>query len=163
VLGGPGRRGWEWSDAVRRYGEAEDAAFAAGDVERVVDVNVRFWLDGPHRTPEQVDPGLRTAVATMQREDVERLLATPGAAGLEELPDPAPGSPVAGVRAPALILVGDLDVPDMLAIAEAYERELPNARRVVMHGVAHMPSLERPDEFDALVLELLSAAEARES
>jgi pimeloyl-ACP methyl ester carboxylesterase len=144
VLVAPGRREWDWSDAVRRYAEAEDAAVAAGDVERVVELNVRFWLDGPHRTPDQVEPDVRAAVATMQREGVGRLLAASEAGGGgEELPDPAPSVSAADVRAPTLILVGDLDVSDMLAISNWYEQELPNARRVVMRGVAHMPSLEQ--------------------
>ena len=64
------------------------------------------------------------------------------------------GTP-ADVRAPTLLIVGDEDVPDMIRISQQLEREIPGARRVVMHGVAHVPSLERPDEFDRLVLEFL--------
>jgi pimeloyl-ACP methyl ester carboxylesterase len=157
VLVAPGRREWDWSDAVRQYAEAEDAAVAAGDVERVVELNVRFWLDGPHRTPDQVEPDVRAAVATMQREGVGRLLAASGeGGGGEEPPDPAPAGPAVDVRAPTLILVGDLDVPDMLAISNRYEQELPNARRVLMRGAAHMPSLEQPAEFDRLVLDFMA-------
>ena len=62
------------------------------------------------------------------------------------------------MRVPTLILVGDLDLPDLIEIAEAYEREIPGARRVVMHGTAHVPSLERPDDFDRLVLDFLREA-----
>lgn len=34
-------------------------------------------------------------------------------------------------------------------------REIPGAHRVVMPGVAHIPSLERPEDFDRLVLDFL--------
>ncbi len=44
----------------------------------------------------------------------------------------------------------------MLAIAERLEAEIPNARRETIAGTAHVPSMERPDEFDRLVLEFLS-------
>ena len=60
------------------------------------------------------------------------------------------------ISAPTLVLVGDLDRPEMLAIAERLEAEIPNARRETIAGTAHVPSMERPDEFDRLVLEFLS-------
>jgi pimeloyl-ACP methyl ester carboxylesterase len=44
----------------------------------------------------------------------------------------------------------------MLEIAERLEAEIPNARRETISGTAHVPSMERPDEFDRLVLDFLS-------
>jgi 3-oxoadipate enol-lactonase len=35
---------------------------------------------------------------------------------------------------------------------------VPDAERVVVAGAAHLPSLERPAEFDRLVLEFLDRA-----
>jgi pimeloyl-ACP methyl ester carboxylesterase len=152
VLEAPGRRDWDWSDAVRRYSDAEEEALSVGDLDKAVELNVRFWLVGPRRAPDEVDAGLRTAVTAMQRRAFENVLAGPGG----EPPDPEPPGSEADVRAQALILIGDLDVPDMQAIAAHYERELPSARKVVMPGVAHLPSLERPEEFDRLVLDFLA-------
>ena len=34
--------------------------------------------------------------------------------------------------------------------------EIPAARREIIEGTAHMPSMERPQEFDRLVLGFLS-------
>jgi pimeloyl-ACP methyl ester carboxylesterase len=44
----------------------------------------------------------------------------------------------------------------MLEIAKLLETEIPNARRETIADTAHVPSMERPDEFDRLVLEFLS-------
>ena len=154
VLVGSGLAGWDWSEEVRAFGEAEDAALEAGDLDTAVELNLRLWVDGPARGPDVVDAAVRRFVGDMQRLAFENLLAAyeqDPPPGPEERPDGAP----ADVRAPTLVLVGDEDVPDIVAISELLEREIPGARRVVMRGVAHVPSLERPDEFDRLVLDFL--------
>jgi pimeloyl-ACP methyl ester carboxylesterase len=154
VLVAPGLPGWEWSEHVREFGEAEEAALEAGDMDSAVELNLRLWVDGPRRGPDAVDPAVRAFVGRMQRlafENLEAAYAQDPPPGPEERPDGVP----ADVRAPTLLVVGDEDVPDMLAISERLERELPDARRVVMQGVAHVPSLERPDEFERIVLGFL--------
>ena len=51
--------------------------------------------------------------------------------------------------------MGDEDQPRIFAAADLLEKELPNERKVVMHGTAHLPNMERPEEFNRLVLEFL--------
>jgi pimeloyl-ACP methyl ester carboxylesterase len=43
-------------------------AIAKRDLDAAVEVNVRTWVDGPHRAPKQVDPDLRARIAQMQRD-----------------------------------------------------------------------------------------------
>jgi pimeloyl-ACP methyl ester carboxylesterase len=119
-----------------------------------VELSLQLWLDGPRRPAGAVGGDVRARVAAMQRRALENELAAASPAGPERRPE---GSP-ADVRAPTLILLGDLDLPDLVEIADAYEREIPGARRVVMHGAAHVPSLEQPEEFDRLVLDFLREA-----
>jgi pimeloyl-ACP methyl ester carboxylesterase len=71
---------------------------------------------------------------------------------------PDAGERLSEVRARTLILVGDDDVSDMAVIAEQLEREIADARRASITGTAHLPSLERPEEFDELVLGFLGSA-----
>ena len=71
--------------------------------------------------------------------------------GPEDPVDLRPGE----VRAPALVVVGDADVPDFLEIGDKLEAELPDARKVVLADTAHTIPLERPDEFRDLTLEFL--------
>jgi pimeloyl-ACP methyl ester carboxylesterase len=74
---------------------------------------------------------------------------------IEELEPPAMGR-LAEVRAPALVVVGDLDMPSSLEIAEAIDENVKGAEVVVMSGVAHMVNMERPEEFNEVVLEFLA-------
>ena len=149
VLVAAGRSGWNWSDALRRSQVAVDAAIAAGDLDRGVELGLQMWLDG-QRPPGSVGGTVRAIVAQMYRQVLENQRAAD-----------RPGSrrprlqPPADVRVPTLVIVGDRDQPDLLEVADAYARDIVGAHKVVMHGVAHIPSLERPDEFDALVLEFL--------
>ena len=60
------------------------------------------------------------------------------------------------IGVPTLVLVGDADVPDMLQIADRLEAAIPGARKVVWEGVAHVPPMERPRDFERLTLEFLA-------
>jgi 3-oxoadipate enol-lactonase len=147
---------FDWGEDVRAFGEAEDAALAAGDVEAAVELNVRMWVDGPRRGPDAVDPAVRALVATMQR---DAFAAELGADAEGEELDPPVGERLAEIRAPALVVVGEEDVADFGRIAERLAAELPAARGVVtVAGAAHLPALERPDAVAGLLLEFLARA-----
>jgi 3-oxoadipate enol-lactonase len=156
VLVAPGLPGHEWTQALRDAWAEEEAAFEAGDLDAAVEASLRTWVDGPGRRPEDVEPAVRSRVAEMQRrayelgaaveEDEEELLVEDLAQRLGE------------IRVPTLVLVGEEDQPDMHRIAERLAREIPGARRATIAGTAHVPSMERPREFDELVLPFLREA-----
>lgn len=155
VLVAPGLRGFEMSDETKAGWDEEEAALERGDVDEAVEVNMRMWVDGPSRSPDEVDPDVRSKVAEMQRRAIEIYLE----AGEEGEHHPLVedwGDRLSEISVPTLVLVGELDRPEMLQIAERLEAEIPNARRETIAGTAHVPSMERPDEFDRLVLEFLS-------
>jgi 3-oxoadipate enol-lactonase len=52
-------------------------------------------------------------------------------------------------------VTGEEDRDEMQAIADRLAAEIPNARRASISGAAHVPSLERPEELDRLVLDFL--------
>jgi pimeloyl-ACP methyl ester carboxylesterase len=62
------------------------------------------------------------------------------------------------VGAPTLALAGEEDVPDMQELARRLAREIPGARHATIPDAAHMPNLEQPAAFDALVLPFLREA-----
>jgi 3-oxoadipate enol-lactonase len=71
---------------------------------------------------------------------------------------PKPALPHLGeIRVPALILVGDADIPDVHAHAGAIEAGIPGARRIVIRGVGHLMYLEKPDEFARTVIGFIEA------
>jgi 3-oxoadipate enol-lactonase len=157
VLVGSGVRGHEWSEYVTNLWAEEEAALERGDLDAAVEVNLRGWLDGPDRSPERVDPKIRDQVAAMQRQAFE-LWRDGDEHAEEEALVLDVGARLSEIAAPALVLVGEHDVPDIHAIAARLERELPRARRVTIGGTGHLPSMERPAEFNELVLEFLAEA-----
>ena len=164
VLVGAGLPGHDWSAQVRASLAEEDAAVMRGDLDAAVEANLRLWVDGPRRLAAGVDPAVRKLAAVMQRRVLE--LQAPVWEALEDriqllVPDLA--ERLGQVRAPTLVLVGDQDVPDIHAIAERLAREIGGARQAVIDGAAHLPSLERPAEFDDLVLGFLAEVEGARS
>jgi 3-oxoadipate enol-lactonase len=158
AVAAPGLPGLDWSQEVRDYGAAEDEAVSRGDLAGATELNLRMWLDRPGRAPGALDPSVRSAVAAMQLLAFEE--QAPHWATLHELmlaPDVA--ERLAEVSVPALVLCGDEDVEDMRALAVRIADTIPGARHATIAGAAHLPSLERPAAFNALVLELLASLE----
>jgi pimeloyl-ACP methyl ester carboxylesterase len=61
----PGLPGWEWSETTRASWAEEEAAFDRGDFETAGEASLRMWVDGPNRSSDEIDPGVRTAAAEM--------------------------------------------------------------------------------------------------
>ena len=61
------------------------------------------------------------------------------------------------VMAPTLLIWGELDVRSPLSVAHQFERELPNARLVVIPGCGHVSNLEAPEEVNQAVREFCRA------
>ena len=158
VLVGAGFPGHDWSAEMNAADEAEMAALKRGDLDAAVEVTLRTWVDGPRRRPEDVDSDVRARVAEMQRRAYELQLPVWETAEEEPLVSDL-SERVSEVDAPTLVLVGEEDVRDMHEIAGRLERELPNARRASIANTAHVPSMERPREFDQLVLPFLQSVQ----
>jgi 3-oxoadipate enol-lactonase len=155
VLVAPGLRGFEMNEETKAGWAEEEAALERGDVDEAVEVNLRMWVDGPSRSPDEVDADVRRRVGEMQRRAIEIYLEAGEEGEYQPLAEDW-GERLAEISVPTLVIVGDLDRPEMLEIAERLEAEIPNARRETILGTAHVPSMERPDEFDRLVLDFLS-------
>jgi pimeloyl-ACP methyl ester carboxylesterase len=153
VLVAPGLGGWDWAAQLRADWEAEEAAWQRGDRDEVAWANVRTWVDGPLRGGEAARE-LRQAVFDMYRPALE-LQAVDGAEDSGSL-EPASSGRLGEVAATTLVVVGELDQPDMMAIGAHLAREIPAARLAVMEGVSHLPPMEAPEAFLALVMEFLA-------
>jgi 3-oxoadipate enol-lactonase len=116
-----------------------------------------MWVDGPNRRPDEVESSVRSFVGKMQRRALE-IQAPMWDEVEEELLVPDVGSRYAEVGVPTLVLVGSEDVSDMHEIADRLTSGIPGARKAVIARTAHVPSIERPHEFERLVLDFLSAS-----
>jgi pimeloyl-ACP methyl ester carboxylesterase len=134
----------EWDELV--------AADEAGNLERISELEVRMWVDGPGRSPEDVEASIRDLVREMN------LIALQNEAtelGDEWESEPPAADRLPDIQAPTLLMIGDEDQPRIFAAADLLEKELPNVRKVIMHGTAHVPNMEHPGEFNRVVLDFL--------
>jgi 3-oxoadipate enol-lactonase len=161
VMVGSGLDDHEWSSAMDSTEEEEEAAFERGDEDAAVDVNLRTWIDGPGRGPDAVDPQVRERAAEMLRTSFriqhEAYSREPEPGPSRKL-DPPAGARLAEISVPTLVLAGTEDVPDILVIARRLAEEIPNAELRLIDDAAHLPNMERPEEFDEIVLGFLGRA-----
>lgn len=145
------------ADLVAEFGRVE-AAYEQGGIEAANEVELAIWVDGPGREPEQVDRGVRAHVAEMNRDALRREEAREQAgAPLEPAPlEPPALGRLAEVAVPTLVVTGEHDQPSALAGAAAIAAGVPGARAAEIAGAAHLPSLERPQAFDAAVMPFLA-------
>ncbi len=131
-----------------------EAAEKSGDVARLNDAMLRFWVDSPRRAPEQVAPGVRALVAEMI--DINNRRAGEWEHAQSQRTDPPAAQRLSEIHMPTLLIVGGDDALDVRETAELLEAGVAGARRVVMPGLTHVPNMERPDEFNQLVLDFLA-------
>ena len=151
-----GLDGYDWStdESLRTFGAEERAALDAGDVEAAVELNVHLWVDGPGRQPVEVAASVREKVRQMQRAIFER-----GEPPGQPLPlEPSAITRLEEIRAPTLAIVGDQDVPAIREITDLIATRVPGARKHVIASAAHLPNMERPGEFNGVVLDFLRGA-----
>jgi len=127
-----------------------------GDLDAVNELEVRLWVDGPRRRPDQVNPGVREKVREMNLTNLKRAKEFEQGQG-QPLDPPAAGR-LADVRCPTLVITGVEDVPLELTTAELLVAGIPGARSAVIHDAAHLPNMEKPEEFNRIVLDFLASA-----
>jgi 3-oxoadipate enol-lactonase len=134
----------------RMFDEMEQA-WKQKDFARLAALELRVWVDGPGQPETRVEPLLRERVRGM-------ILNTYNTHTMEGKPqrlDPPAARRLAQISAPTLIIIGDLDESGVLAAGELLKRGIPAARKVVMAGTAHLPSMERPAEFNQIVQDFI--------
>ncbi len=121
------------------------------DPDTVADFDVRLWVDGIGQPANRVPSAVREAVRAMDREVAVRS-RVPGRP--IRLVPPA-GERLGTLTMPVLAIAGGLDVSDVWATARHLEAVCPNARAVLMPGVAHLIALEAPEAVASLIVDLL--------
>lgn len=145
VLADPPLPGYAWSEEMQAFSAAENEALDAGDLEAATEANVEFWLPSASEEVREAIRGQQLNAFRLQVPDEsdESLLTA----------DVASTLPLIDV--PALVVTGERDRADFLAIAARLAATLPNVRQETVAGACHLPSLEQPEAFDAAVLPFL--------
>jgi 3-oxoadipate enol-lactonase len=121
---------------------------AVPDPDAIADLDVRVWVDGIGQPADRVPAEVREAVRAM-----DRALWQPGRVRGRPVPHPPPAAErLDELRCPVLAVAGELDVTEVIATARHLEASAPDARAVIVPGVAHMIALERPGLVADLVV-----------
>ena len=139
ILDGPPR---DILAAGRPEGEITLAAYRGLVREQGIEAFRTQWLQHPlmrlHDNSRQ--PLLRRIVARYPGRD---LTGTGDAAG--------PAADVAAIATRALVINGEQDSPARLIAGDDLARRLPDASHVTVAGAGHLPNLDNPERYNALV------------
>lgn len=154
VLAAPALGGYEFESAeMLEFFRAEAEALERGDVVTATEVNLHMWVDGFQRSPGEVSAGIREQVREMQL----NIFSQPEVAGVTEKElAPLAIDRLENIVMPTLVIVGDKDAAEFQALSRLIAEKVQHGRQVVMSGTAHLPSLEKPAEFNRLVRHFLS-------
>ncbi len=104
-----------------------------------------MWLDGPRAVDGRVQGSARDLFLRMN---------------IIPLKSPSPGKDKAAtnsfkrlkeITAPTLLIWGDLDFPHLQERCAILGKRIKGAKSELMRGTAHLPSLEQPKRFNALL------------
>ncbi|MGV3575746.1 MAG: alpha/beta fold hydrolase [Devosia sp.] len=130
---------------------AEEDAWERGDLDLLNKVQAHEWLDGPRAQSGRVGGSARELFLDMNA----KALAKPELTQEEPLPDA--WSRVDAVTAPTMLIVGEEDFSALIERHEHLSETMPNSFAAVLEGVAHIPSIERPDLINRMLEEFLDA------
>ncbi len=153
ILAGSGIPGYpDWSPRMRAIWDEVDDAVKAGELDRAHELDMSPWVLTLGEPSDDLirEIGYENAHALTIPEELETWPTEP----LE----PRLGD----VTAPTLVVVGDRDIPEMLAIADLLAERIPHAEGpVVIEGADHLVPTRRPTQFDRAMLDFLGRTVAR--
>lgn len=130
----------------QRYEEID----AAGDIQALTDFELALWGAGVEQPVERLPVELRGFLRPM----IEA--ANEGRPRGRQVPlDPPAAERLDRLTMPVLFVHGAFDFSYVETFGRHLEANVPNARLVVMPGVAHLVAAEAPDETARLVLDLI--------
>ncbi|MBT2334032.1 alpha/beta hydrolase [Variovorax paradoxus] len=130
-------------DSVKALMDAISAAAALGNLDAKNELQAHLWLDGPLSLRERVGGETRRLFLSMN--GTALLAAHPGVAS-EEL---SAWEQLETIKAPTLVMWGDLDLPYLQERCELVAQRIPGAQSFVLQGTAHLPALEAPQQFNS--------------
>lgn len=110
------------------------------------------WLAHPLFAPAQEQPAVAARLRQMVTDYSGRHWANRDP---QRGSDPPAMKRLRDITAPTLVILGAHDLPDFHAIADRIADQIPDARKITLPDVGHMPNMEAPERFNADVLGFL--------
>jgi 3-oxoadipate enol-lactonase len=149
VLMGPGLSGFAFNandEAIKPVIEKARAGDGAGAMD--------LWLQHPMMASAMARPKVAARIREIAKGNLQIWTQFPVG---ERLPLPLAIKRLGDIRAPTLLIVGELDVPDIQAIVKLLAKDVKGARTEVIPDAAHMPNMEDPARVNGILLKFLSA------
>ncbi len=140
--------GFPFEGEPPRQWEEMTAAFRRRDFWRAAELDVEIWVDGPHRTPDQVNASVRELVRVM---DMTALANEANGLGSETWLNAQAATCVEELRLPTLVVIGELDDPNIIRAGNWLAKTIPNAQCTRFPQAAHLPNMEQPEEFNRML------------
>ncbi|KRC61359.1 hypothetical protein ASE14_10745 [Agromyces sp. Root81] len=134
----------------RRFDEVE-AIDPAVDPALLMRLETAVWAVGPLRSEAELDPAFVRRAHELNAPNVAHATDDGTMLPLE----PPAYERLGDIRVPALVTVGEYDLSSELAAYDQLLERLPEATGVRFADTAHLPSVERPEEFTRVLLEWL--------
>ena len=125
----------------------------AREFEAANELEMNLWIDGPNRSPADLDQLFRRNVAAMNlallmRSDQfeSELEISPGVEDKIEL----------FAKMPLAFIWGEEDIDLVCHASEALGNRFPGSLASSIPNASHLPNMERPEEFNAILLDFLN-------
>jgi 3-oxoadipate enol-lactonase len=129
-----------------------DALLAAEQWEELNRRETELWTFGPERKAADLDPAFVALAYELSAPNIRHHTDAPSPTPLE---DPAYYR-VADIEVPTLVMVGDHDLSEALAQYEYLAATIAHADSCRFHDCAHLPNVERPEQFTKALLDWLT-------
>jgi pimeloyl-ACP methyl ester carboxylesterase len=145
VLAGPGLSGFKFSD--QSGWSIVEAARDEGLTKAA-----EMWLKHPYMAPAMENPAIRQKIRQLAIENGHVWLENPI---FEREMKPPAIERLSQIRVPTLIVVGDRDVEDIQKIVDTLKGGISGSEKLVIRGAGHIVNMEKPEQFNQVVLEFL--------
>ncbi|HKJ26628.1 MAG TPA: alpha/beta hydrolase [Anaerolineales bacterium] len=138
---------------IPQYWEEAVAAFKADDLETAAEMEVRVWVDGFNQPVGRAAEAIREKVRMMDLIALQNEKKAPE--GLEKVMEPKAGTRLNEFNMPVLFLCGSLDDDEIQVAHQEMAAKMPKAELMILDGLAHMPNMEAPTTFNAILLDFV--------
>ncbi|WP_022901251.1 alpha/beta fold hydrolase [Humibacter albus] len=132
--------------------DALDDAYEDGDWALMTRLETALWVIGPTRDESTLDPEFVQLAYALNRPNTTHRAEAPVSVPL----DPPAYPRISDLRMPVLATVGEYDLSFELAAQAFLVDALPQSEGYVFSDTAHLPSVEHPHEFSAVLTRWLA-------
>lgn len=115
-----------------------------------------LWLQSSILAPAMENPTVTHKLRPIARENSRCWLINP-LFRRDSFVSPPATQRLAEIHAPALLIVGDRHIPDVLNEARLLESGVAGIKKVVIPGAGHIVNVEKPEEFNRALRDFLSS------